>query len=209
MTNRGWRFFLSASVACVLAAVAASARTAFAASEGGKPTQDPRPRKILVLVVAPDPTTRIAVEKVIAGELSLRGATAAASHVSFPELPKERGPFEEKLVADGFDAVIVSRLVGRADKSTYKEGSDSFQPEYLGMGVWGGYWFTYHQVTLPEYLSKETRVRVRTDFWRASGKEGRLVWSGTTDLFDPMTMVQAAREVGVAVTQALVKAKLI
>ncbi len=209
MTKRGWGIFRVVAVTCGLAVAAAGAQTKTAESQGGKSSPETRPRKILVLVVAPDPTTRIAVEKVIAGELSLRGATAVASHVSFPELPKERGPFEEKLVADGFDAVTVSRLVGRNDKSTYKEGSDSFQPEYLGMGVWGGYWFTYHQVTLPEYLSKETRVRVRTDFWRASGKEGRLVWSGTTDLFDPMTLVQAAREVGVAVTQALAKAKLI
>jgi len=135
--------------------------------------------------------------------------TAIPSHVSFPELPKERGPFEEKLVADGFDAVIVSRLVGMADKVKWKEGTVSYTPEYMGQDWWGGYWYTYQQVFLPGYLQKETRVRVRTDLWRTSGKDGRLAWSGTSETLDPVTAPRAAREVGAAVAKALAKAKLI
>src|SRR5262245_63322359 len=81
--------------------------------EGARPSGPPR--KILVLTVADDPPTRSQLEDVVAGELSLRGANAKAGHLTFPDLPKERVPFEEKLVAEGFDAVMISRLIGSED----------------------------------------------------------------------------------------------
>lgn len=195
--------------ACVLTVAAAVAGTKIVESKQGERPQEGPPSKILVLVVSPDPVVRSDYEDVIAGELSLRGVTAIASHVTFPELPKERGPFEEKLIAEGFDALTLSRLVGMSDKLEWREGELTYSPEYLGMGFWGGYWFTYEQVFVPGYLQKETKVRVRTDFWRTSGKEGRLVWSGTSETLAPVNAPRLARQVGAAVAKALTKAKLI
>jgi hypothetical protein len=212
MTQRRWRTALTVVGACALSALLAGAKTKIVESEGKKPPGEPPPRKILVLVVASDAKVRAAFEEIIAGELSLRGATAVPSNVAFPELPKERGPFEAKLVADGFDAVTVSRLVSRDDKLEWKEGHESYRSDYQGMDFWGGYWYTYEQVFVPGYLEKETTVRARTDLWRtsgASGPKGRLVWSGTSQTLDPTTAPQAAREVGAAVAKALAKAKLI
>ena len=212
MIDRRWRTALVAVGACALSVLAATAKTKIVESEGKKLPGEAPPRKILVLVVASDSNVRAAFEEVIAGELSLRGATAVASILSFPELPKERGPFEAKLVADGFDAVTVSRLVSRDDKLEWKEGHESYRSDYQGMDCWGGYWYAYEQVFVPGYLEKETTVRARTDLWRtsgASGTKGRLVWSGTSQTLDPTTAPQAAREVGAAIAKALAKAKLI
>ncbi len=209
MANRSSRLVRIAAVACAIAIAAAGAGAVAAKKDDGKAATESRARKVLVVMVATDPSTRSSVEDVVAGEISLRGTAATASHVLFPELPKERGPFEQKVAAEGFDAVVVGRLVARDDKSTYKEGTESYQAHYLGQDFWGGYWYTYSEVYLPEYLSKETRVRVRADFWRGTGQGGKLVWSGTTDVFDPMTLSQAAREIGVSIAKALSKAKLI
>lgn len=186
----------------LLLLLAAKPKPAPAAGEAPK---EWHPRKVLVLVVSPDSALRASFEDVIAGELSLRGASAVASHVLFPELPKERGPFAEKVGAEGFDAVTVSRAVGREDKAQWQEGSLSYTPQYLGMDWWGGYWYTFEQVSLPGYLKKETRIRVRTDLWRASGTEGALAWSGASDLVDPMTLPQAAHEIGESLVKALRK----
>jgi hypothetical protein len=212
MTRLRWRTVLIAVGACAFSVLAVPAKTKIVESEGKKVPGEAPPRKILVLVVASDSKVRATFEEVIAGELSLRGATAIASNVAFPELPKERGPFEAKLVADGFDAVTVSRLVSRDDKLEWKEGHESYRSDYQGMDCWGGYWYTYQQVFVPGYLEKETTVRARTDLWRTSGAQGskgRLVWSGTSQTLDPTTAPQAAREVGAAVAKALAKAKLI
>jgi hypothetical protein len=178
-------------------------------SEGAKRAPEAPPRKILVVAIVPDASTRAGFENMLAGELSLRGATAVASHVVFPELPKERGPFEERLGAEGFDAVTVSRLVDRTTKAKVKEATVSYDPEYMGMDMWGGYWYTYQQVYLPGYLDKETRVRVRTDLWRSDGKGARMVWSGTSETLDPRTVLEAGREVTASLANALAKAKLI
>jgi hypothetical protein len=198
-----------APVACSLAILAANAGTKLVGTPTGEKAQEALPKKILVLAVASDPITRAAFEDVIAGELSLRGATAVASHLSFPELPKERGPFEAQLKAEGFDAVTVSRLVGSDAKVKVKEGHTSYSTTYQGMDWWGGYWYTYQEVFVPGYLETETRVRARTELWRTSGTGGRLAWSGTSETLDPRTAAQAAREVGAAVAKALAKAKLI
>ena len=168
------------------------------------------PRKILVLAVTDDVITRATFEDVIAGELEMRGATAKASHLPFPDLPKERGPFEAKLAEMGYDGVLVGRLVGSQDKIKVKEGYTSYATDYQGMDWWGGYWYTYQQVFVPGYLDKETKVRLRADLWRASdNKTGQLVWSGTSETLNPRTAAQAAHEVGNTIVNALVKAKLL
>ena len=209
MTKLRWKSLWLVAVACILAIFAANAKTKIVATTSAETSKEGPPRKILVLAVAVDPITRAAYEDVIAGELSLRGATAVASHLSFPELPKERGPFAAKLEADGFDAVTISRLVGSDEKVKVQEGHASYGTTYQGMDMWGGYWYTYEKVFVPGYLKTETKVWARTDFWRTSEKGGTLVWSGTSETFDPRTAAQAAREVGAAVAKALAKAKLI
>ena len=209
MMKRGWKSVLVVAVGCGLAVAAATAKTKIVTTPENKQTPEGPPRKILVLAISPDPSTRAGFENAIAGELSLRGGTALASHLSFPELPKERGPFEAKLVADGFDAVTVSRLVSKDDKLVWTPGMQQYSSDYVGMGPWGGYWYTYQLVNVPGYLDAETTVRVRTDLWRTSGANGRLAWSGTTDTYEATTVTQAAHEIGVAVAKGLAKAKLI
>lgn len=209
MTTRGWKRFLAALAAWALAIAAASAQTKVVETSGGKGKREAPPRKVLVVAVSPNASMRVAFEDMIAGELSLHGTPAVASHVIFPDLPKERGPFEAKLREEGFDAVTVSRLVGKSDKVEWKEATGIYQPEYLGRDIWGGYWYSYEQAFLPGYLENELRVRVRTDLWRASSKDKGPAWSGTSELLDPVTVVQAAREIGVSVVKGLAKARII
>ena len=207
--GRHSRVFVSAIAAWGLAILSSYAQTKMVATKDEVKSKEAPPRKILVLTVAVDPISRASYEDVIAGEVSLRGANAVASHLAFPELPKERGPFEEKLRADGFDAVMISRIVSSEDKIKMTEGHTSYATDYQGTDYWGGYWYTYEKVFVPGYLEKEKRVRVRTDLWRASEGKGQLVWTGTSETLNPRTAAQAGREVGVAVAKALAKAGLI
>jgi len=209
MANGRWKYLGIAAVTCVFAIVAASAKTKMVGTASDEKAPEAPPKKILVLAVASDPITRAAFEDVIAGELSLRGATAVASHLSFPELPKERGPFEAELKAQGFDALTISRLVGADKKFKVKEGYETYSTTYQGMDWWGGYMYYYEKVFVSGYLETETRARVLTEFWRRTDEGGRRVWSGTSETLDPRTAAQAAREVGAAVAKALAKAKLI
>jgi hypothetical protein len=209
MMTSGVRSVLVVAFGCGLAILAATAKTKITTSPEKKGPALGPPKKILVLAVFPNPNVRSGFEDALTGELSLRGANAVSSFVPFPQLPKERGPFEKTLIADGYDAVSVSRFVGRDDKLEWTPGMYSYATDYIGTGPWGGYWYTYQTVFVPGYLDAETSVRVRTDFWRTSGAAGQLVWSGTTDTIEPTSVPQAAHDIGVAVAKGLAKAKLI
>lgn len=166
-------------------------------------------KKLLVIAVSPNADMRTAYEDMFAGELSLRGATVVPSHEPFPDLPKDRDTLRKKIVDEGFDAVVVSRLVGEERKVVWKEGFTGYESEYQGMDWWGGYWYTVQQVQVPGYLQDKSRVRAQTDFWWTSGDSGQLAWSGTSDSLDPRTAPEAAHDVAVKVAKALAKAGLI
>lgn len=206
---RRWRGLGLVALGCVLAVAAASAKSKTKMVDATSDAPPPEPaRKILVIAVTNDPITRAAFEDVIAGELSLRGTVAVASHVPFPDYPKERAPFEAKLTAEGFDAVTVSRLVDATQKTKEKAGYSTYATDYQG-NYWGWYTYTCQAVLVPSYLETSTRVTLRTDLWRTTGQGSRVVWSGTSRTIDPRNAAQASREVGTAVANALVKAKLI
>jgi hypothetical protein len=204
-----FRNLVIAALGCGLAFALASAKTKIVVTPESKQPGVGAPKKILVLAIVSDPTNRTRFEDAISGELSLRGANAVSSFVPFPQLPTERGPFEKALVSDGYDAVTVSRFVSKDDKLVWTPGMQQYAGDYVGMGPWGGYWYTYQLVNIPGYLNAETSVRIRTDMWRTTGADGHLVWSGTTDTFNATTVTQAAHEIGVAVAKSLAKAKLI
>jgi hypothetical protein len=206
--NRSLVALLATALASTLAIAPAAAQTKMVTTEGQKSEQPP-PKKILVLTISEDATSRALYEDVIAGEVSLRGGNAAASHLAFPDLPKERAPFEAKLRELGVDAVLVSRLVGSEDKVKMTEGYATYSTEYQGMDWWGGYVYTCEKVFVPGYLQKEKRVRVRSDLWRALEGKGQLAWSGTSETLNPRTAAQASREVGASIANALAKKKLI
>jgi hypothetical protein len=209
MDRWGWGRVVVAAFASMLVIAAAGAGTKVVETKGEKGSKLPPPKKVLVVVVSPNAAMRAAFEEVIAGELSLRGTPAVGSHLLFPELPKERGPLEERLKSEGFDAVTISRLVGKADKVEWKEATAVYDANYAGQDYWGGYWYTYNQAILPGYLEHELRVRVRTDLWRATGEKTGPVWSGTSELIDPVTLAEVAREVAVSIVKAMSKAKVI
>jgi len=209
MMKRNWKSVLVLSMVCGLAVAAAAAKTKIATTPEAKQAPEGPPKKILVLAIVTDPTNRTRFEDAISGELSLRGANAVSSFVSFPQLPTDRATFEKTITSDGFDAVTVSRFVSKDDKLVWTPGMQQYAADYVGMGPWGGYWYTYQLVNIPGYLNAEATVRIRTDMWRTSGADGHLVWSGTTETFEATTVTQAAHEIGVAVAKSLAKAKLI
>jgi hypothetical protein len=82
------------------------------------------------------------------------------------------------------DAVIVSRLV-KVDKNiTYIPGSPYLVPPYYG-SFYGYYSTIYPVVYSPDYLREDTTVRVETNVYAVNGDEGQLLWSGTSDTFNP------------------------
>ena len=167
-----------------------------------------RAKKVLVFLVSPDADRRSGWEEILTGEMQLKGAQATPSYRLFPELPKDKESAVAKIAADGFDAVLVARLVGTTSKVKFHEEDVSLQPEYMG-NWWGAYTFTYDQVYLPGYAENKSRATIKVDMWKLDGDKSQLVWSGTSDSIDPRIDPAKGREVIVAVTKTLRKKGLI
>lgn len=83
------------------------------------------------------------------------------------------------------DAILVSRLV-KVDKNTIYTPGHSYAVPYAYYRSFYGYYGTvYRQVYSPGYLREDTTVRVETNFYAATSPDGELIWTGTSDSFNP------------------------
>lgn len=201
------RSIATAALALALAALPAQAGTKLQTS--GKTEGVGPAKKLLLVLVNPDLERRKNWEEIFAGELALQGVVVVPSYRLFPELPKDREAATAKVVAEGFDSVLITNLVDIETKVKWKEAETSLQPQYLGQDWYGSYWYTYQQVEVPGYMENKSRARFKCDYWRLDGGKGKIVWSGTSDSLDPGIKPQAGLDVITEITKALRKAGLI
>jgi hypothetical protein len=83
------------------------------------------------------------------------------------------------------DAVLVLRLVKVDKKTTYIPGHSYAVPYGYYHSFYGYYGAVYRQVYTPDYLREDTTVRVETNFYAATPPDGELIWTGTSDSFNP------------------------
>jgi hypothetical protein len=92
------------------------------------------------------------------------------------------------------EAVIVSRLV-KVDKQVTYKPAEVYVVPYAYYNTFYGYFGTvYDYVYSPEYLREDTTVRVETNLYSTAKPEGELVWTGTSDTFNPRKADKTIRE---------------
>jgi hypothetical protein len=107
------------------------------------------------------------------------------------------------------DAVIVSRLV-KVDKNiTYVPGQPYMMP-YPYYGTFYGYYSALYPVVYsPDYLREDTTVRVETNVYAVSSGEGTLVWTGTSDTFNPKSADKVIDALSKLIVKELQKAAIL
>jgi hypothetical protein len=89
------------------------------------------------------------------------------------------------------DAVLVSRLV-KVDKTIANIPGYSYAVPYAYYRSFYGYYGTvYQQVYSPGYLREVSSVRVETNFYSATPPNEELIWTGTSDSFNPKSAQKA------------------
>ena len=83
------------------------------------------------------------------------------------------------------DSVVVSRLV-KVDKAvTYIPGQSYVIPYGYYHSFYGYYGAVYQQVYTPDYLREDSTVRIETNLYVTTPPDGELIWTGTSDTFNP------------------------
>ncbi len=106
------------------------------------------------------------------------------------------------------DAVIVSRLVSIKDSVTYIP-PDVMAPYPYYSSFYGYYGAIYPVVYSPGYLIEEKTVRIETNVYAITPPDSQLIWTGTSDTFNPKDAQKVIKNVVKLVTEELNKDNVI
>lgn len=171
---------------------------------------------VLVVAMKKNPANRRIWEDTFAAELEKYGTAATPSYKLYPDAPPDTPQVMTAVKENNFDGVIVTMNLPNTFKTRYEPGYIGDIPGFgLGDDDWdgwddwyGAYGFYYGTFYNPGYIETETIVRDRTDVWSTKGK-GELVWSGTSEVFNPSSSQQVGDEIADKIVPDLSKQDII
>lgn len=161
----------------------------------------------LVISLADEPGIRVKVENTIVQRLGMEGLRAEASSDLMPVEQKiDRENVRAAMAGKGFEAVLVSRLLGVESEATYVPPSaettfDSF------FGAQGPMLSPYPQsviTTTPGYTQHRSVVSLQIDLYEA--EQRHLIWSLKSQTFNPGNVTEVIDKLAEAIVSDL-KAK--
>ena len=164
-------------------------------------------KKVLVIGMSANPGRRADFEDALSASLAKPGIEIIPGNTillrpdaSSLDLDYIRTQIREYKV----DAVIVSRLVSIKDSVTYVP-PDVIAPYPFYSSFYGYYSAIYPVVYSPGYLLEEKTVRIETNVYAIKPPDSELVWTGTSDTFNPKDAQKVIKGVVKLVTQELTK----
>lgn len=155
--------------------------------------------KVVGIALSQDTTLRRVAEDEFVRAVGPAHAVAGYAVIPDDEVQdKERA--RARLLAAGFDAAVVFRLVGVDERKTW------VPPTYYG-GLYGYWGWAAPMVYEPGYLVTDRIVQVESNLYAVQGE--RLVWSAHSETIDPKNAEQLIDDVVKVVVAALRKEKLI
>jgi hypothetical protein len=146
---------------------------------------------LVVAALKDESSRRIAEDKIVA---AITKVVAVQSYSYLQPTDTDQNLIEEKLKKDGFDGVILMRLVNVDKSVSYTPGT-----------AYGG-WYGYRYAS-PGYYSEDKTFYVETNFY--SFEQKKLLWSGTTSTLNPTQLDQTIDDIIKAIRTELISKGLI
>jgi len=150
--------------------------------------------RVLALGLSNKAEVRADFEDALSAELTRQGYEAVPGNTILlrpPGTQLDLSYLKEQIRVNQIEAVVVSRLIKVDNTVTYVPGTAYFVPYPYYNSFYGYYGTLYPVVYSPGYLQKEKKVRVETNLYVTSVPDGQLVWTGTTDTFNPSNVHKA------------------
>ncbi|WP_106793414.1 hypothetical protein [Aquimarina sp. Aq78] len=157
-------------------------------------------QKVLVVGITPDENARKVFEKKLAKELKKSGVNAVrsldyfeSSFTTSPKTEKEMMSLESKLIENGFDAILLSKVLGVEDKVTVVKAYrnldktfDSFRDDYYeNQDIY------YDEDYYEEYQIFHAESSL---YCICPDKERELIWKGSIDITEPENIKKAVSD---------------
>jgi hypothetical protein len=172
----------------------------------------PHFHNILVLGMSAKPGVRADFEDALSTLVTREGVEAVPGNTILlrPEgTHLDLNYLKEQVKTFKIDAVIVSRLVKIDRNLTYVPGEPYMMPYPYYNTFYGYYGALYPVVYSPDYLREDTTVRVETNVYAITSGEGQLVWTGTSDTFNPKNADKAISGLSKLIVKELEKAAVL
>jgi hypothetical protein len=168
----------------VLASIACATKTTLSNVWRSESYPSGTMQRVFVIGVAQNEANRRSFEDAFAAALALQNVDAVASYALLPGSERlSRASIENTISGRGFQGVLVTRLLGVDEQTTYVPPSTYVRPGYYGRGMYGYYGSSWDVVHSPGYTVTETIVRLETHLYDA--RTADLVWAAHSDTFDP------------------------
>jgi len=154
-------------------------------------------KKVLVVGISANPGRRADFEDALAEILARPGIEIIPGNTIL--LRPDASPMNLDYVRTQIrefkiDAVVVSRLVSIKDSVTYIPPDIGFPYSYYN-SFYGYYGAIAPLVYSPGYLIEEKTVRIETNVYAITPPDGQLVWTGTSDTFNPKDVQKVIKDV--------------
>lgn len=200
--------------AAAMVACKSGSTTSFSQSYRNPGYEDTVFGNVMVIGVSADQAGRRAFEDALVSAIAGQGGSAVASIEVLPheeQLTKEQ--LEETVATQGYDAVLITRLLSVDKSREYTAPKKVNHPQtryYPGIsggygygygGYYGYYGTTYAEVHTPGYFETSTTLKVETNLYSVATDE--LVWTGQSETVDPDSIEDARASVTKAVANKL------
>ena len=156
-------------------------------------------KKTVALVMYPDGAVRREAEDELVRQIGPDRAVAAHAILS-EEDRNDIDKLKAKLQANGVDGAVTMKVIGAKTQTTYVPGS-------AGYGGFYDYYGSAYRGGSPGMLVTDRIVSVQTNIY--SVREGKMIWSGTSDSFDASNIQKMIGDIAKAIGTELRKEKLI
>ncbi|WP_396596830.1 hypothetical protein [Dokdonia sp. R86516] len=147
--------------------------------------------KVLVLAMTNDVKNRELFEKRLVNQLKDKGVNAVKSDVFFnsdftsrPRTEEELGALERAMLSEGFDAILVSKVLGAEDKVTLVQSYRSWDKSFNGFE--DDYYSSQGLYVEDEEMQKYTVYHAESALYCiCPTKEREIIWKGAIDVTEP------------------------
>lgn len=158
------------------------------------------PTKVLIVGITSNIEARVQFEKQLRDELTIRGIETVMSidylkpnFTSNKKTEEELKALEDTLLYNGFDTIILSKVIGVEDKIDYREDFNDNESSYIKFKEdYLRYQDAYYN---PDYYNEYTIYHTETSMYCICPSKNReLIWKGYIDITDPNSMNEIINE---------------
>lgn len=159
------------------------------------------PEKVLIIGMTDNLTARKIFEEELKIAFTKRNINAYESSIMFDNTfsnseksEEEIDAMKDELIAKGFDAVVVTAVIGVDDKREYQPGT--YYPMGYSWYRFGRYYFRYQRMYYdPGYYNDYRVYHVETSIYNIKEDSNKsMIWVGAFDIVDPSNISATVRD---------------